>query len=846
VGADAQGNSQSLPRGDRSSGEPLRTENRELRTAASNFAGDQKWFWTSPFRIRENDLPWLLPIAAGTVVAVASDTAIEKHLPSSKSFIDRSKTFSDAGVAAFAAGSAGMYLFPRFWPRAESQEPRAKLRETGLLSAEAGVDSLVATEVLKFAAGRERPTQGNGRGDWFQGGGSFPSEHSAAAWSMATVIGGRYPGWMTQLLAYGGAAAVSAARVTSREHFASDALIGSALGWYIGHHVLNRAAPGPPPSIFGQFDKTAIGNCVDTENHPEPCPDPLPSPDHALGASERGARSPDTQGSGGRRSVSEGRDPGTIGSPYVPIDSWVYPAFDRLIAQGYIKSAFLGLRPWTRMSCARLLAEAGGEIEGNSAAPHEIAQVYRELEREFAVEEREQNGRAVTSIALESVYTRLMDISGTPVNDSYHFGQTIINDFGRPYQSGFNNVTGFTSRGQAGRFAFYVNGEYQYAPSAHAYPLSVRQVIANVDDNPLRPATPIATTDQFRLLDTYVSANLSGLTFSVGKQTLWWGPTQSGPMIMSNNAEPLWMLRLNRADPLWVPGLSKLLGPIRLDNFYGKLEGHSYPPAPYFYGQKVSFKPTENLEFGFSRDAVFGGEGHTPVTLGTFLNSFFSTSSVSSTQKTSRNDPGARHTGFDFSYRFPGLRKWITLYTDSAVHDALTPLDWWSRGKNISLPYAAINPGIYISHFPNISKLDFRMEAVMTDIPRSGFPPGQFIYWEQVYHDAYLNNGNLMGNWIGRDGKGYQAWSTYRLSPKSSFQVAYRNAKVSKDFIPGGTTQNDFYAKVALQVRRNLGVQIFVQYETWLIPVLAPNRKSDITSYLQLTFWPNAVIRREP
>jgi hypothetical protein len=47
-----------------------------------------------------------------------------------------------------------------------------------------------------------------------------------------------------------------------------------------------------------------------------------------------------------------------LASTYVPIESWIYPAFDRLAAEGYLPGAFTGLRPWTRMSCARLVIEA--------------------------------------------------------------------------------------------------------------------------------------------------------------------------------------------------------------------------------------------------------------------------------------------------------------------------------------------------------------------------------------------------------------------------------------------------------------------------------------------------------
>ena len=48
-----------------------------------------------------------------------------------------------------------------------------------------------------------------------------------------------------------------------------------------------------------------------------------------------------------------------------------------------------------------------------------------------------------------------------------------------------------------------------------------------------------------------------------------------------------------------------------------------------------------------------------------------------------------------------------------------------------------------------------------------------------------------MGSWIGREGKGYQAWSTYSISPQSSIQASFRYAKIAKDFIPRGSTQWD-------------------------------------------------------
>ena len=51
------------------------------------------------------------------------------------------------------------------------------------------------------------------------------------------------------------------------------------------------------------------------------------------------------------------------------------------------------------------------------------------------------------------------------------------------------------------------------------------------------------------------------------------------------------------------------------------------PGDPWVHVEKISFRPTENLEFGFERTAIWGGKGHEPITIHTFLKSFFSLAS---------------------------------------------------------------------------------------------------------------------------------------------------------------------------------------------------------------------------
>jgi membrane-associated phospholipid phosphatase len=745
-----------------------------------HLAQDQKDIWTSPFHLQLTDAKWLVPMSG-----IATGLFVTDPQSSYAMRLDNQHLLNvaaDAGVASAAGMTAAVY----FWGHITHNE---RARETGVLATEAMINAIGVDYALKGISGRERPFESNFQNIFFHGGTSFPSDHAAVTWAFASVVAEEYPHPLAEFGAYGLALGVSLARAASDQHFLSDVFIGGLLGYQVGRHIY----------------KVRHNPTIDD--------------DLKIVAEQTSAPRPTNQA-----------------SVYVPLDSWIYPAMERLIASGYINSAFMGLRPWPRMSCAHMLIEMNAAVEYHTDIPSEIWKLKKALDAEFAPELAAWDGRPTEAMQLDSVYTRVMDIAGTPVNDSYHFGQTLINDYGRPYWQGVNNITGFSASANDGRFAFYVDGEYQYAPTIPGYPLSVRQVIANVDENPLQPPLPVSA-NQFQLLDTYATLKYAGLDFSAGKQSMWWGPGESGALLMSDNAAPFWMLQINRTEPTEIPLLSKVLGPFEADNFFGSLYAHEFPVGPYIFGQKVSFKPTENLEFGFTRDDVFGGQGHVPITFGSFWNAFTSFNDVTAAVKFSRNDPGARHASFDFTYRLPFVRRWLTLYSDSLVHDDVSPVSAPRR--------SAVNPGIYLTHVPRLPKLDFRAEAVYTDPPTVASFGGHFIYWETVYHDLYLNDKSLMGSWIGREGKGYQAWSTYHLSPQSSIQLGVRNAKIADDFIPGGSTQWDWNLSAMLRVRKDFEIKSLLQYETWWVPVLAPTRQSDFTSSVQLTWWPTSVgIRR--
>jgi Capsule assembly protein Wzi len=521
---------------------------------------------------------------------------------------------------------------------------------------------------------------------------------------------------------------------------------------------------------------------------------------------------------------------GSGGSPYVELDSWIYPAIERLVAMGYIHSEFLGMRPWTRNECAEFIDEAGEAIRDHDSVPAEVDQLYAALESEFHgnVENLSKSGESTARV--ESIYSRTMYISGLPLNDSYHFGQTVVDDYGRPYEQGFNTYDGFSAYATAGRFTFYLRGEYQHAPGAPAYPLSVRQLIANTDQNPVQPAIPTAQTNQFRLLDSYFSTNYAGWDFSFGKQSLWWGPEYGTALMVTDNAEPMYMLRIHPEQDFEFPLLSRVLGRAKTEFFVGKLSGNEFPARPILHGEKISFRPTRNIEFGFSRLVELGGVGR-PLTLGAIWNSY--TSTKSSFNYRAGANPGKRTSNFEFSYRPPLVTNWLTLYADTIAMDDVVPLE--------SPPRAAWNAGVYMPRLFGSSRLDLRLEGGYTDpvSPRSN--GGQFVYWEAFYHDLSTNKNNLIGSWIGREGKGFQGWTTYHINARSNVQFSFRHGKVAKDFIAGGETLNDGSASVDWWVGNKIEVSTSEQYEKWLAPILAPGPQTDWTSTFQVTFYPKAL-----
>lgn len=755
-----------------------------------NILLDQKTIWTSPLHIQWTDSTWLLPIAGATTGLLFVDRPVNQRIANDPVRMTHYGNLSNYGVAAMVGAGGGLYL----WGRIAHDE---KKRETGVLAGEAMIDALGVNTALQYAIGRERPFEDNGRILFFHGGTSFPSDHSAAAWAAASVYAHEYPGYLSQFLAYGMASAVSAARVEARQHSLSDVFVGAAIGWLIGRQVYRA-----------HHDQDLGGEVL-----------------------KRLSGGEDEDGNWDRQNM---------GSPFVPLNDWEYSAFERLAARGYISLQIMGLKPWTRIECARLTEEAQQTLQNGDDPDPEMARIEERLRQEFAYELGILDGGHNVTANVESVYARGVSISGPDLSNSYHFGQTISYDFGRPFERGMNGQIGGAASAAVGPLVVYVNAEYQHAPSAPALSPAALNAISIPDGIPVsrEPSGALAAINRLQLMDAYVGFNWRNWEIVAGRQSLSWTPGPDGSMLWSNNAPPVDMVRLINPEAFYLPWILRYVGAVKLDQFFGRMGGHSFIPRPYIYGQKINFKPSRYFEWGIARTVEIGGKGsNNPLTTANLFRSFF----FQVDPRTGQN-PGDVRTEMDWTFYVPKVRNYLILYGDAYAEDDVAPIQ--------NPPRNPWHPGIYITRFPRLTKLDFHIEGVSTEQPGLcggvGEPPGgplcnlgMFNYWSHVYRDGYTNGGYLIGNAVGRDGRTIQSWLTYWLSPTNNLQLIYKHNSVNSTFIPGGGAWQDYEVKDEFHLRSGLYLKSELQFEhISRYPVLFTSPQNNFTAIVEIGFSP--------
>jgi len=187
--------------------------------------------------IRPRNLKWELPIAAATGIMIATvDTPASRRVQS-VSFENLASRWSNIGLG-LELGSAGLA-----WAVGCAKH-NDDVRGTGFLALEAAGAAAGINEVVKFAADRQFPSNGHSStSEFWEGGRSFPSGHSAASFAFASVVAHRTHRRWVQVLAYGLATGVSLSRFPAKKHFPSDILVGATIGYVTGTYLAGPQRP---------------------------------------------------------------------------------------------------------------------------------------------------------------------------------------------------------------------------------------------------------------------------------------------------------------------------------------------------------------------------------------------------------------------------------------------------------------------------------------------------------------------------------------------------------------------------------------------------------------------------
>ncbi|CAH2032326.1 phosphatase PAP2 family protein [Trichlorobacter ammonificans] len=215
----------------------------ELKGFSSRLLGEGSDFATTPFSLRDGNLFWTLAVAGAVGLTYGFDTDIRDKVQGSRSRgLDKAADVAELagnpylhiGVAALVYGGGVLAESPKW-------------KEIGEMMAEALFLADAATLLIKEGTGRGRPAVASGKGDlrplqFKTDYDSFPSMHTASSFAMASVIARTSQSIELSVLSYTLAASVGFARMNQNKHWASDVLLGAALGELAGRVVTHYHA----------------------------------------------------------------------------------------------------------------------------------------------------------------------------------------------------------------------------------------------------------------------------------------------------------------------------------------------------------------------------------------------------------------------------------------------------------------------------------------------------------------------------------------------------------------------------------------------------------------------------
>lgn len=180
---------------------------------------------------KPKNLKWEIPFAAATGVLIGYGDQVAADRIQSTNMQDAAKKASNIGLAVGLGSSAAAWMIG-------CATHHSYAAESGFKALEAAGVALGVDLGLKAAFNRQYPYTTKSSGEFWEGGKSFPSGHSATSFALASAMAHRYPhNWWIKWGSYALATTVSVSRFPAKKHFPSDILVGAPIGFFIGKYM---------------------------------------------------------------------------------------------------------------------------------------------------------------------------------------------------------------------------------------------------------------------------------------------------------------------------------------------------------------------------------------------------------------------------------------------------------------------------------------------------------------------------------------------------------------------------------------------------------------------------------
>jgi membrane-associated phospholipid phosphatase len=224
----------------------------EIAKGARRLGSEAADLVRAPFRLENGDLLVTLGVAGAVGLTYTFDNQIRQKFTARNN-----RSLTRAADAGSLLGDPYLHLgLSALVYGGSILADSAKWKEVGEMMGEALILADASTLIIKESTGRGRPDATSAKGDFKPFGfrkdyDSMPSMHTSSSFALASVLSATSESFAMKTAYYGAATFVGFSRAYKNRHWASDVVLGAALGELCGrvvtsyHGRTNRVALAP-------------------------------------------------------------------------------------------------------------------------------------------------------------------------------------------------------------------------------------------------------------------------------------------------------------------------------------------------------------------------------------------------------------------------------------------------------------------------------------------------------------------------------------------------------------------------------------------------------------------------